>query len=84
MKTALSLSTLAVLSVISTASFAQNAPTSFGPASFGNSSAIITIPASPATTFAASDRGASDRGAQDRGYAPPQHRYHHARATSAH
>jgi hypothetical protein len=62
MKTALTLSTLAVLSVISTASFAQNFVTYS--AAYGNANATVATVAPAVGRFTAADWG----------YAPRQHR----------
>ena len=69
MKKILILSTLAVVSIISTGSFAQT-----GPTTFGNSSAIISapVPAPSVSTFIAPDQA----------YVPRQLRHRHLRGAS--
>jgi len=67
MKKMLILSTLAVVSIISTGSFAQT-----GPTTFGNSSAIISAPAPSVSTFIAPDQA----------YVPRQLRRHRLRGAS--
>jgi hypothetical protein len=64
MKATLILSTIAVVSVISTAASAQSFP-----ASYGNSSAMISVPAPPASTVL-------NTNTVDRAYAPRPHRIH--------